>query len=527
MAFVVALFDYGEGAAFGTPFREGDVFRLIEKSNEEWWKVERKDKKIMYVPKKFVEVRDLSSLPGSPRDIRSRARDDSPSNKLMRTQTQLAMTASSGVRSKSASDDSPSLPPRRFTVSHSDSPTKKSHSVTTDPCLTVDDSLDFLHKRAVDACSRNSLILAMPLHKKNVALPGGKKCSSRNWIQLYCVLVEGHLLFYKDRKVFEKSRTSGSMRKKATAEKDLPTSEFQLECSILQVIRDHKRKHVVELMNEKNGVVWCQLETQGQFDEFKKVILSHSGAKEVVDSSSNGHAPESVIADDDEDDDDKKIVKKKLLAFFSRRPPLESLQGLVKEQYFGVHLDRLCEREKCTVPTFVEEIISAIEQRGLETVGIYRLSGNASQVQKIRFMVDQEEEIDYTDALTWDDINVLTGALKLFLRELPEPLIPYPALDSFVNAVQMPREVDKRAAMHSLIEALPQNNFDTLKFILEHLMRVTALGDENKMQVQNIAIVFGPTMMRKEIESINLAMEMVFRTSIVDFMLRDFHSLFS
>ena len=87
MAFVVALFDYGEGASFGTPFKEGDVFRLLEKTNEEWWKVERKDKTIMYVPKQFVEIRDVTAILGSPfGPSRSMA---TPNPKLVRSPTSL------------------------------------------------------------------------------------------------------------------------------------------------------------------------------------------------------------------------------------------------------------------------------------------------------------------------------------------------------------------------------------------------------------------------------------------------------
>lgn len=57
--------------------------------------------------------------------------------------------------------------------------------------------------------------------------------------------------------------------------------------------------------------------------------------------------------------------------------------------------------------------------------------------------------------------------------------------------------------------------------------RVAALGETNKMLVPNIAIVFGPTLLRKEIETANIAMEMVFRNSIIEVMLRQYDSLFS
>ena len=58
---------------------------------------------------------------------------------------------------------------------------------------------------------------------------------------------------------------------------------------------------------------------------------------------------------------------------------------------------------------------------GLDFDGLYRISGNQAQIQKLRFLVDSTEDYNLSDY----DVNVLTGALKLFFRELKEPLIPF------------------------------------------------------------------------------------------------------
>ncbi|MEQ2272985.1 Rho GTPase-activating protein 15 [Xenotaenia resolanae] len=84
----------------------------------------------------------------------------------------------------------------------------------------------------------------------------------------------------------------------------------------------------------------------------------------------------------------------------------------------------LCEREKSTVPRFVRLCTEAVEKRGLDADGIYRVSGNLAVIQKLRFLVDHEEKLNL-DESEWEDIHVVTGALKLFFRELPEPLVPY------------------------------------------------------------------------------------------------------
>lgn len=85
------------------------------------------------------------------------------------------------------------------------------------------------------------------------------------------------------------------------------------------------------------------------------------------------------------------------------------------------------------IPEFVQRCVAAIErsEENLKTDGLYRASGNLSQVQKIRLQVDQNNlsVIDQEE-----DVHVLTGVLKLFFRELKEPLIPYNALSSAISA---------------------------------------------------------------------------------------------
>ncbi|KFO69789.1 Rho GTPase-activating protein 15, partial [Cuculus canorus] len=91
------------------------------------------------------------------------------------------------------------------------------------------------------------------------------------------------------------------------------------------------------------------------------------------------------------DTNDRNRVKSRLKKFISRRPSLKTLQekGLIKDQIFGSHLHLVCEHEKSTVPQFVRLCIKAVEKRGLDVDGIYRVSGNLATIQKLRFVVNQ------------------------------------------------------------------------------------------------------------------------------------------
>ncbi|KAI4787753.1 hypothetical protein KUCAC02_036271 [Chaenocephalus aceratus] len=137
------------------------------------------------------------------------------------------------------------------------------------------------------------------------------------------------------------------------------------------------------------------------------------------------------------DSGDKNGVKNRLKKFIIRRPSMKTLQekGLIKDQVFGCHLLTLCEREGSTVPSFVQLCLDAIEKRGMDVDGIYRVSGNLSTVQKLRFMVDQEEALDL-DHSQWEDVHVVTGALKMFFPGASRAAVPLQSLPALCGGHQ-------------------------------------------------------------------------------------------
>uniref|UniRef100_A0A3Q4MAB3 Rho GTPase activating protein 9 n=1 Tax=Neolamprologus brichardi TaxID=32507 RepID=A0A3Q4MAB3_NEOBR len=210
---------------------------------------------------------------------------------------------------------------------------------------------------------------------------------------------------------------------------------------------------------------------------------------------------------------ERKRVKTRLKKLILKRPPLQALQekGLIKDQVFGCSLEMLCERERSTVPRFVRLCTEAVERRGLETDGIYRVSGNLAVIQKLRFLVNHEEKLNL-DESEWEDIHVITGALKLFFRELPEPLVPYGFFTDIVETC--------------LVLNMPPPNHDTLQFMCRHLKRVLENSETNRMTTQNIGIVFGPTLMRPERDNGNMAVNMVYQNQAVELILTEFDHIF-
>ncbi|XP_006005331.1 rho GTPase-activating protein 15 [Latimeria chalumnae] len=227
------------------------------------------------------------------------------------------------------------------------------------------------------------------------------------------------------------------------------------------------------------------------------------------------------------DSSDIKRVKSRLKKFISRRPSMKTLQekGLIKDQVFGCHFETLCNREGTTVPSFVKVCIDAVEKRGLEVDGIYRVSGNLATIQKLRFAVDHEEKLNLDDS-QWEDIHVVTGALKMFFRELPEPLFPYYSFERFVDAIKIQNHKSRVQSIKNLIEKLPRPNHDTMKILFGHLRKIVAKASVNLMSTQSLGIVFGPTLLRPERETGNMPVYMVYQNQIVELILIEYHEIF-
>uniref|UniRef100_A0A670YPM7 Rho GTPase activating protein 9 n=1 Tax=Pseudonaja textilis TaxID=8673 RepID=A0A670YPM7_PSETE len=128
--------------------------------------------------------------------------------------------------------------------------------------------------------------------------------------------------------------------------------------------------------------------------------------------------------------------------------------------------------------------------------------------------------------LWWDDVHVITGALKLFFRELPESLVPYSYVDECIASVKLSDHKEKVSKLSGLIQSLPQPNRDTLHYLLQHLRRVMDHSDINRMTTQNIGIVFGPTLLRHERDVASLIEDMVYQNQVVELLLTEFTSIF-
>ncbi|XP_071433612.1 rho GTPase-activating protein 23 isoform X2 [Pithys albifrons albifrons] len=164
---------------------------------------------------------------------------------------------------------------------------------------------------------------------------------------------------------------------------------------------------------------------------------------------------------------------------------------------FGVRLEE-CQPapDNKNVPLIVEACCKVVEDRGLEYMGIYRVPGNNAVVSSLQEQLNKgATEINLQDE-RWQDLNVISSLLKSFFRKLPEPLFTDDKYNDFIEANRIEDASERMRTLRKLIRDLPGHYYETLKFLVGHLKTIADHSEKNKMEPRNLALVFGPTLVR-------------------------------
>lgn len=165
---------------------------------------------------------------------------------------------------------------------------------------------------------------------------------------------------------------------------------------------------------------------------------------------------------------------------------------------FGVPLSTLLEQDQkrlpgTKVPIILQRLISHIEEEGLDTEGLLRIPGAATRVKALC----QELESSFYDGLfSWAQLKQHDAAslLKLFIRELPHPLLTAEYLHTFISVNKLPTKKQQLQALNLLVLLLPEANRDTLKALMEFFRRVTERQANNRMTLNNVSVVMAPNL---------------------------------
>ncbi|XP_078498829.1 rho GTPase-activating protein 22 isoform X1 [Lissotriton helveticus] len=150
-------------------------------------------------------------------------------------------------------------------------------------------------------------------------------------------------------------------------------------------------------------------------------------------------------------------------------------------------------------PLLVEQCVDFICEHGLSEEGLFRMPGQTNLVKDLQDTFDRGEKPVF-DSST--DVHTVASLLKLYLRELPEPVIPFTKYEDFLSCAQLLSK-DQEEGTQELgrqVVSLPHANYNLLKYICKFLDEVQSHSNVNKMSVQNLATVFGPNILRPAME---------------------------
>lgn len=201
----------------------------------------------------------------------------------------------------------------------------------------------------------------------------------------------------------------------------------------------------------------------------------------------------------------KPVLRKhgKLISFFRSfilaRPSRRRLKqsGIYKERVFSCDLSEHLMNSQQDIPMVLKHCADFIENYGIVD-GIYRLSGITSNIQKLRRAFDEERVPDLSTQEFRHDIHAVSSLLKMYFRELPNPLCTYQLYDQFVEAIQakVDNNDQKVFLIKKVVQKLPPPHYRTLKYLAMHLYKISRYGESTGMTERNIAIVWAPNLLR-------------------------------
>ncbi|XP_016404957.1 rho GTPase-activating protein 23-like isoform X4 [Sinocyclocheilus rhinocerous] len=360
------------------------------------------------------------------------------------------------------------------------------------------------------------------LHFKQIHTEKGKKVGSAiwPWRRVFSVLRSHSLFLYKDKReaVLKGAVLGGG------AEEEQPISIRG--CLVDIAYSETKRKHALRLTTQDFCEYLLQAEDREDMLEWIRVIRENSktdneelgfSRQALINKKLNDYRKQSPTGN--KPDSSPRVPRMTfLLSKQDNSAPPRSPKHEAKDESsppkspWGINIMKKAKKaspkvfgvrlEDCQpatnnkfIPQIVEICCGLVEDMGLEYTGIYRVPGNNAVVSSLQEQLNKGGDINIAEE-KWQDLNVVSSLLKSFFRKLLEPLFTDDKYNDFIEANRMENASDRLKTMKKLIRDLPDHYFHTLKFLIGHLKTVADHCEKNKMEPRNLALVFGPTLVR-------------------------------
>ncbi|GAM20647.1 hypothetical protein SAMD00019534_038220 [Acytostelium subglobosum LB1] len=158
------------------------------------------------------------------------------------------------------------------------------------------------------------------------------------------------------------------------------------------------------------------------------------------------------------------------------------------------------------LPFILIELVNWLEHHNASNEeGLFRIPGNTQTIQDLKSAYNQgNADLDkYNQA----DIHTIAGLLKLYLRELPEPLFIWRYYSTFIKVIKNQDHLQRMLHLRMLVYGLPKINREVLLYLMSFLNRISLNANVNKMTSANLAMIFAPNILRHQKESLSQIME--------------------
>ncbi|KAM5152319.1 rho GTPase-activating protein 17 isoform 2-T2 [Mantella aurantiaca] len=185
--------------------------------------------------------------------------------------------------------------------------------------------------------------------------------------------------------------------------------------------------------------------------------------------------------------------RKALAVLEKALPEIQAQQDKWTEKpAFGTALEEHLKRSSREIALPIEACVMMLLETGMKEEGLFRIAAGASKLKKLKAALDcstsQLEEF-------YSDPHAVAGALKSYLRELPEPLMTFSLYDEWIAAGNIPDQNTKLQNLWVVCQQLPKPNFENFRYLVKFLAKLSHYSDVNKMTPSNIAIVLGPNLL--------------------------------
>ncbi|KAI9272086.1 Rho GTPase activation protein [Helicostylum pulchrum] len=542
--YLIAVWDYAAEGEFELSFKQGDRIKLLERHNDDWWEGELNDE-IGFFPANRIRLestqahqteeteKEPPNVPDHQPSIQSNTKPifesiSSSPNNLVESPLPQGW--------EHAFDEAGTIYYFNETTGESrwDKPNEEkdneeegNEEEEEEETQAEDTYIQGLNPNELKKLEFDQLKPDWIRHKGYVQMKmisekedGGKLSS---WKVYYAVLSNGFLLLYKE----------GHVKSKKSSRSHIPVGSFDLEsCKIDPAAKqDTRRKHVFIISTPKKVKLYIQTTSDKEFSSWLDAIMRELVArkegniqdKEILRllkslSFDESHMKVNRKITKDRSDDSKKSLGH----WFSSKPGKANIQKIEPRYVYGqtqpsgendIFGGFLRLEENGDIPHIISLCINEVEQRGLESVGIYRLSGPASAIQKYRAAFNNKESISFKDE---HDINAVTGLLKLYFRELRNPLMTHEYYEWFMEAARMADYEERMYQIKSIIHSLPKANYMVLEYLMRHLNRVASYSSVNKMESSNLALIFSVGLLRSSQQDLSSIMQSDLQSKIIE-----------